>query len=464
MPNVKSKVFLSHATPEDNDFTRWLAAKLCLAGYEVWCDFNELKGGDVFWDKIEGTIRHESARLIAIVSPASYKKNGVKNEWTLAATIEKQIPGFIIPVRIGSFDFSELPIVLHQKNVIDFDAGWHVGLCQLLNTLEASSVPKSDVSAAADALGILRQGQELKVNLVDAIETVESTWLELERLPPTIEVCRILSALRGIGLTDSNRSIPWFEIEDRIASFAKRCDIKQLFADEVPLREAEACLTEDFLDAKVSFSMRVKAKDAQNRVTFLLRQAWEILAESKGFIAYPMANRINAWYVPLGLFPKDKVAFTDVDGRSRRRQLAGTSEKHQVNWHYALTAFPVLNPPRRLELHSHVIFTNFDGSLVEQARMHRLRRGFCKSWWNDRWRGFLRAYLSVLAGDRGYISMSVGSSREVRFSALPMRFSSPVSLSDLAPTPVDEDVELEDLSGDFDASDYCEGDDRDEAA
>lgn len=239
MPNLKSKVFLSHATPEDNDFTRWLAAKLCLAGYEVWCDFDALKGGDVFWDKIETTIRYESARFIAIVSPASYRKDGVKKEWALAATVEKQVPGFIIPVRIGHFDFAELPIVLHQKNLIDFDAGWHVGLSQLLDTLVTSSIPMRDVSTAADALGILRQGEDLKVDLVNNNEMLESTWLELEQLPASLEMCRILSSLRGIAISDSNRSLPWFEIEDRVVSFARRSDLKQLFADQVPIEAAE---------------------------------------------------------------------------------------------------------------------------------------------------------------------------------------------------------------------------------
>ena len=73
--NQQSRIFLSHATPEDNEFTRWLAAKLSIAGYDVWCDFDELKGGDIHWDKIETTIRHDSYRLIAVVSPASYMKD-----------------------------------------------------------------------------------------------------------------------------------------------------------------------------------------------------------------------------------------------------------------------------------------------------------------------------------------------------------------------------------------------------
>ena len=67
---------------------------------------------------------------------------------------------------------------------------------------------------------------------------------------------------------------------------------------------------------------------------------------------------------------------------------------------------------------------------------------FCRSWWNDRWRGFLRAFLALVADGQTEIKLPVGSGREVVLSATPIVFSSPVGLSDLAPSidddPVDE--------------------------
>jgi hypothetical protein len=90
--NFRKKIFLSHAAPEDNEFTRWLAGKLSLSGYSIWFDLDRLKGGDYFWNKIEDAIRNQSIRMIAIVSEASHNKDGVRNEWDLGATIEKQIP------------------------------------------------------------------------------------------------------------------------------------------------------------------------------------------------------------------------------------------------------------------------------------------------------------------------------------------------------------------------------------
>lgn len=453
MASNSTQIFLSHAAPEDNDFTRWLAAKLSVSGYDVWCDFHELKGGDLFWEKIEAAIRSDAFRMVAIVSPVSYLKDGVRKEWALAATIEKRVPGFVIPVRVGNFDYNELPILLHQKNVVDFQRGWHSGLAQLLDALQTAKAPRTEGADASGAVDILLQGQSLAVTLVDRTETLESSWLTIDELPPAIEVSQILSTQRAIKLTEANRRLPWFEIEDRIVGFAKRADMAASFKDQVPIQSAEAYSTEEFLSGNVSFRFRVDRQDAQNRVTYLLHQAWDLYAESKGLVPYSMSGGATAWYVPLDLLSKNKAAFEDVDGQVRRRQLAGTSKKYNVNWHYGMTAFAVLGTPRRLELHSHVVFSEFDGTLVDANRMHKLRRSFCKSWWNDRWRGFIRAFLAHLAGGAVSLDMPVGSQRFVRYSALPVRFLSPVGLSDLAPAVEEDDIELEESESEVDATD-----------
>jgi hypothetical protein len=38
-------LFLSHANPEDNEFTLWLALQLAKEGYKVWCDLTGFLGG-----------------------------------------------------------------------------------------------------------------------------------------------------------------------------------------------------------------------------------------------------------------------------------------------------------------------------------------------------------------------------------------------------------------------------------
>lgn len=89
---MRNLVFLNHATPEDNHFTAWLAAKLALAGYEVWCDFHRLRGGQDFWKVIEETIRNRTARFVTVMSRVGQTKSGVQSEISVALAVEREIP------------------------------------------------------------------------------------------------------------------------------------------------------------------------------------------------------------------------------------------------------------------------------------------------------------------------------------------------------------------------------------
>lgn len=58
----KKLLFISHAAPEDNDLSGWLASKLRLLGYEVWMDVKNLRADSSFWNEIELKMRDESIR------------------------------------------------------------------------------------------------------------------------------------------------------------------------------------------------------------------------------------------------------------------------------------------------------------------------------------------------------------------------------------------------------------------
>lgn len=462
----RSSIFLSHATPEDNAFTRWLAGKLTIAGYRVWHDLDRLKGGDLFWDKIEAAIRNETYRLIAIVSETSYKKPGVRNEWDLAMTLERSTPGFLIPVRIDCFDFSLLPITIHRKNVIDFAGGWHKGLATLLDTLAEADAPRLDHADPALALQWLGPAKDGAIVPTNAPETLESNWLPIIELPQSIESTQIRSSQRRISATDANRRIPWFELGDRIVGLAKGQELVDLFSETVPLKVAGSNELKSFVTDGITWGEnRVLPSDARYRVSYLIRQAWDLAMEKAGLKEYALSGDRVIRYVPSGLRLGNRFQFSEAGGRVRRKDLAGHSAKYKVNWHYAVAAIPMLDDPWRIELRAHIVFTDEMGVPLESAeRMHQLRRSFCRNWWNDRWRGFLKALLAHLADGKSYIELPVGQDRVIRIGAEPIGFSSPSGLSDLAPLPEDDPVadsaELPEVANfndlDFDEEDESE--------
>ena len=63
---MRNKIFISHATPDDNEFARWLSLQLIGLGYEVWCDVLKLKGGEDFWAEIENEIRNNAIKFLFV--------------------------------------------------------------------------------------------------------------------------------------------------------------------------------------------------------------------------------------------------------------------------------------------------------------------------------------------------------------------------------------------------------------
>ena len=101
---TRDTIFICHASPDDDDFVRWLGTRLTGHGYKVWADLFQLKGGAPFWSTIEEALRHHACKVIFVVSRKSVEPNrtGVLNELSVTDAIKKQIKddGFIIPVKI----------------------------------------------------------------------------------------------------------------------------------------------------------------------------------------------------------------------------------------------------------------------------------------------------------------------------------------------------------------------------
>jgi hypothetical protein len=115
LPSLRNKIFISHATPSDNDFTKWLSFKLISLGYIVWCDILFLEKGVDFWKTIENEIRTNTCRFLIALSETSNVSEGVLNEIAVANKVKKEMAdeGFIIPLLIDdklSFEpFPKLP-------------------------------------------------------------------------------------------------------------------------------------------------------------------------------------------------------------------------------------------------------------------------------------------------------------------------------------------------------------------
>ena len=150
-------IFISHATPDDNEFVRWLGTEADR--------HTATKSGPT--SSISPAVRRSgsasrtrsarrpsrsfswSRRRVAIPIAA-----GCGTRFPVADAVKKSLkdPEFIIPVRIDDVAFGDLPIQIHQLNAIDFTSGWGAKLADLVDTLTKADVPRvvTDLTAEFD--------------------------------------------------------------------------------------------------------------------------------------------------------------------------------------------------------------------------------------------------------------------------------------------------------------------------
>ncbi|MET0081029.1 MAG: toll/interleukin-1 receptor domain-containing protein, partial [Candidatus Thiodiazotropha lotti] len=77
-------VFISKATPEDDEFVLWLAPRLEAAGYDVFADILALQPGDRWRKEVTGTLQNKSVKMLLCCRDATLAKNGVQEEIGIA--------------------------------------------------------------------------------------------------------------------------------------------------------------------------------------------------------------------------------------------------------------------------------------------------------------------------------------------------------------------------------------------
>lgn len=108
------KIFISYSR-KDMDFVRKLAGDLEKAGYDVWWDISDLRGGDDWVRQIPEAIRL-SQFVLVILTPDSVESEWVRKEYTQALSLRKKIiPIMLVP--------GAVPFALNTINFINFARG-----------------------------------------------------------------------------------------------------------------------------------------------------------------------------------------------------------------------------------------------------------------------------------------------------------------------------------------------------
>ncbi len=412
----RKTIFISHANPQDNDVARWLGVRLAAEGYEVWSDITKLIGGETFWDTIESIIREKAACVVVLLSRDGHEKPGVLDEVNIAISTERRLnaSNFVIPIRIDDLPFGEIRANLARKNIIDGSRDLNFAFQSLIATLEEMRVLR-EKGFAADRLRAWRRASDISGREIRTrSKTLIQNSLEIAQWPDQIRKVRGLSTLPEFrtGVVDSfiaTAPIPGGQLcfggSNEILSSLQSVSRNSLGA---------SCIFSYGLTSEVVEILDLSWADARRALSQIVRRAWDERCSRSGLRSYELASGHYCWFEPLNSEEGNEVQFLDVDEKRKRRSLVGRSEKRGVYWHFAVEGV-VDHMSQALRLRSHVVFSE-DGinPIAAPAKQHSLRRGFCRNWWNDRWRTLLQAFVYRLANGKEEFGLPVSPFQEIR--------------------------------------------------
>lgn len=432
VPFQRDTIFLSHANPEDNEFTLWLALQLASEGYAVWCDLTKLLGGEVFWDNIEIAIRKGTAKFLYVLSKTSNIKDGPLRELHLAQSVARKsdIPGdFVIPLHIDDLPYSEVTIELTRVNSIVFDKSWARGLKGLLKKLEEDNVPKKTNFSPSAVSSWWRMRYSAEHGIIGQADEHLSNWFPISNLPETIYYHSLQRT--GIGKVEVSPILPYPAVQDgtSLISFARASDFEGQLGDCLYIDSSKPYSLHELLDGK-------GPKSFNKHFSEILRLAWEAMIEKRQLPVHLMANQKKCFYFILGTVKNDTIYFDGVSGIQTYRSVVGyktitnpkTKAKSKRFWHFGVQAKPILYPTPVYVIKTHVLFSN-DGKMLwdSKRRLAAARRNQCKGWWNDEWRDRILATMSWLAGDEEVVTVLLASDAFLNVPKTPFTFESPVS-------------------------------------
>jgi hypothetical protein len=443
--STRPVIFISHARPADDEFTRWLCGRLTARGYRVWADLEQLLGGDRFWNDIQRVIREDTCKFITVMTRVSITREGVLNELAEAVDVGKAIsdPKFIIPLRADDLPWNEFPIQLKQLNGLDFSDGWMRNFSTLLKTLEAGGVPRAagDPEVARNAELLVRARQTIEripdLALLNRLNVVE--------LPKRIHYFHTSMSAADLAVTAPGLGIPCAAHDRLLVSFADLGTMRGTIPAglDLEVEERHELSLRLFLAGTARTGPRVTRQQAHNYLSAILRGAVERHLRRAGLVQFD-----RRWFVPRNWRPENEGRYTRLDGKQTYRVLVGKSK--DLTWHFAISFKIFASAPQRIQLVAHVLFSS-DG-LTPLTDQKQLRRRRCKLWWNDKWRDLLLAFCSELfRHGEPSATMELGGNAQMTMQTGLVTLQMPVSYSTEGAYLPDSDEDAPEWDEDDDA-------------
>jgi hypothetical protein len=441
----RTVVFISKATPGDDEFTLWLAPRLEAAGYMVFADIVTLEPGDRWRKEITNTLQTRAAKMLLCCRDTTLARDNVQEEIGIGLELANELPDpkFIIPLRLERY---KKVLGIGELQYIDFVRGWANGLGKLLETLKRQKVPCDTARIQINPTWEIyrRRGA---IPIKNEPERLTSNWLRMVEAPDTIRYFEPNGAVDRAALARAcaTARYPAEPQSQGFFSFATEAEINGAFAAVGKFAAKHEIGLSPFMDEGLA-ACDLKKQDASNLVHSMFRQAWKVFCRDRGLLEYRY-SKSTGFHASKNMAKIGQKIPWGRQGEQRSSMLRNIARNHV--WQFGVSALPAFWPFPHFKLKSRVLFAPILGGeagdpLDDSKKQHRLRRSVCKGWRNKQWHGRMLAFLELLSGEAPYISLPLGETAHIRVEPLPMLFSSPVST--VLPNQLTDEQEEEDDS------------------
>lgn len=428
-PDAKARVvlFISKATPGDDEFALWLAPRLEAAGYEVFADILALEPGTRGRREITDTLQQRSIKMLLCGRTATLEREGVQEEIGIAEDLAKELGDrkFIIPLRLEKY---KKVFGIGELQYVNFERSWAEGLSKLLDALRRQRVPRRVEPAINPNWEIYRRRSAIP--LLNLPERLTSNWLRVAECPDVIRYFEPSGAIDNGAMNAACKDahFPAVPRNHGFFAFGTVSEINEAFIAIGKFREAYAFDLLNFIEAGAP-ELSLQGKDASNIVNGMYRRAWNNFCMKRGFLEYKYST-LSGFHISGALAKIGQRIPWGGQGDRRWSMLRNEAKGHI--WQFGVTGIPAFWPFHHFKLKSRVIFappsaSNIDEPYDDKAKQHRLRRSVCKGWRNKQWRGRLMAMLELLAGESSFITIPLSPTVNLFLDPMPMLFTSPVS-------------------------------------
>ena len=409
----------------DAALAHWLARRLMLAGYQVWCRGLAPLAGSSVADTVRGLLNNRAFRYVCLLSPDSLRDTEFTARRHMAQSIAKgRNEEILMPAIANAIDASALDADTRRLTPADFASGWEGGLKSITAALDAAHCPRHDKSATDLAIRsyfppdiTLPEPETLASNLftVTTVPTVIRRFYSQKSMETVTETDQSLWAFRKVGPT-------------HFLSFYRPPDAID-----------KAIGIVDKGGAVWSTVSELDGIPISDLIIELLKRSLNAEARRRGLL---YCNDRRIIYFPFTLLNKDHLSFRKLDGKSTFFSVAGERTQgkgvHAKKYRYHIA--PVFacrtNPDGDYEIivRIRLRLTDSQGQLLPRRTAHARRKKICKSWWNDEWLARTMGVMQFLANGQQHVTIGASETDTITISSQPRTWSIPVRLNEAALT------------------------------